>query len=336
MVRVGIIGIGKMGISHLSILGAHPEVEVVGVCDTSKMIIDTIEKYSEFPCFTDHTRMLDQAKPEAVFVAVPTKYHAKIVENLLGRDMHVFTEKPFCLNPEEGNILVAMAKQKKLVNQVGYHYKFVGTFQEVKRIVDGGWLGEIYHFQGHANGPVIVKPKHDTWRSKPEDGGGCLMDYASHVIDLINYILAPVTRVKASILKSIFSKDVDDAVYAMLELNNKLTGLLTVNWSDDTIRKMSTSITINAKKGKLVSDANELKVYFKDNNCPEGYSKGWNVRHVTDLTHEVAFYLRGEEYSAQVDYFIKAVQGKVPNNINHFESAWLTDKAISLIREAQK
>ncbi len=335
MIRVGIIGIGKMGLSHLAILGAHPDVEVVGVCDTSKMMLEAIEKYSGFPCFADHIKMLDTAKPDAVFVAVPTKFHAKMVEDLLKRNVHVFAEKPFCLTPEEGKVLVEMAKQKKLINQVGYHNKFVGTFQEVKRIVDGGWLGEIYHFQGQANGPVVVKPKQDTWRSKPEDGGGCLMDYASHVIDLINHILAPVSSVKASILKSVFSKDVDDAVYAMLELSNKLTGLLMVNWSDDTIRKMSTSISINGKKGKLVSDANELKVFFKDSNCPEGYSKGWNVKHVTDLTKEVAFYLRGEEYSAQIDYFIGAVQGKVPNTINSFESAWLTDNAISLIRKAQ-
>ncbi|MEJ0082999.1 MAG: hypothetical protein WDM78_19075 [Puia sp.] len=127
----------------------------------------------------------------------------------------------------------------------------------------------------------------------------------------------------------------DDAVYAMLELSNQVSGLLTVNWSDDTIRKMSTSITINAQKGKLISDANELKVFFRDNNCPEGYSKGWNIKYITELTQEVSFYLRGEEYSAQIDYFIKAVQGIVPNTINHFESAWNTDKAISLIRKAQ-
>ncbi|HEX3080216.1 MAG TPA: Gfo/Idh/MocA family oxidoreductase [Puia sp.] len=335
MIRVGIIGIGKMGISHLAILGAHPDVEVVGVCDTSKMMTEAIEKYSGFPSFTDHIKMLDTAKPDAVFVAVPTKFHAKIVEDLLKRDIHVFTEKPFCLNPEEGGILVDLATRKKLVNQVGYHNKFVGTFQEVKKIIDSGCLGEIYHFHGQANGPVVVKPKQDTWRSNPDEGGGCLMDYASHVIDLINYLLAPVTSVKASVLKSIYSKNVDDAVYAMLELSNHVSGLLTVNWSDDTIRKMSTSVTINAQKGKLISDANELKVFFRDSHCPGGYSKGWNIKYVTELTQEVAFYLRGEEYSAQIDYFIKAVQGIVPNTINHFESAWNTDKAISLIRKAQ-
>ena len=44
MVKIGIIGIGKMGVSHLSILGAHPSVEVVGVCDTSKIALQFLEK----------------------------------------------------------------------------------------------------------------------------------------------------------------------------------------------------------------------------------------------------------------------------------------------------
>jgi predicted dehydrogenase len=97
---------------------------------------------------------------------------------------------------------------------------------------------------------------------------------------------------------------------------------------------MSTSVTINGKKGKIISDANELKVYFKDE-APEGYSKGWNVKYVTDLTDSVAFYLRGEEYSAQMDHFIRAVQGKAKNDLNSFESAWHTDNAIKLIKNAQ-
>ncbi|MBS1574113.1 MAG: gfo/Idh/MocA family oxidoreductase, partial [Bacteroidetes bacterium] len=91
--------------------------------------------------------------------------------------------------------------------------------------------------------------------------------------------------------------------------------------------------TVVGTKGKIISDANELKVYFKET-IPQGYSKGWNVKYITDLTEEVDFYLRGEEYSAQLDYFIKAATGKVPNNINTFESAWYTDKAISLIKNS--
>jgi len=336
MVKIGLIGAGKMGISHLSILGAHPDVEVVGVCDTSKMINDFLSKYGNFNCFTEYQKMISQTKPDAVFVAVPTKFHYTIIKDLLERNIHVFAEKPFCLTAAEGEEVVKIAAGKKLVNQIGYHNKFVGTFREVKKIVASGYLGNIYHFIGEAYGPVVTNKKQDTWRSDPSEGGGCLLDYASHIIDLINDILSPVISSKGSLLKSVYSPNVEDAVYSLLQLTSGVTGVLSVNWSDDTYRKMSTSISIIGTKGKIVSDANELKVYFKDSVPPEGYSKGWNVKYITDLTDTVDFYLRGEEYSAQVDYFVKAVAGKVPNTINSFESGWYTDRAISIIKNSSK
>lgn len=60
MVKVGLIGAGKMGISHLSILGAHPDVQVVGVCDTSKLVLSALEKYSKFKCYTDYLKMIEK------------------------------------------------------------------------------------------------------------------------------------------------------------------------------------------------------------------------------------------------------------------------------------
>lgn len=331
MVRVGLIGAGKMGISHLSILGAHPDVDVVGVADTSSMVTDVLRRYGSFNCFCDYKKMLHDTKPDAVVEAVPTKFHAGMVKELLDMGIHVFAEKPFCLTASQGEELVELAKKKKLVNQVGYHNKFIGNFEEVKRLIDGGYLGNIYHFLGEAYGPVVTKKKSDTWRSDPSQGGGCLMDYASHVIDLINYLLSPITKVHGAILKSVYSNGVEDAVYALLEVSSKVSGVLSVNWSDETYRKMSTTITVIGTKGKIICDAAELKVYFKEEN-DSGYSRGWSTKNITDLTRQVDFYLRGEEYSAQIDYFVKTIEGKVPNTINTFESAWHTDRAIELIK----
>jgi len=336
MLKVALIGAGKMGISHLSILGAHPDVEVVGVCDTSKMVNDFLTKYGQFNCFTDYKKMVDEVNPQAVFVAVPTKFHYTIIKDLVEKNVHVFAEKPFCLTVAQGEELVKLAASKKIVNQIGYHNKFVGTFSEVRKIVKSGALGDIYHFIGEAYGPVVTRKKQDTWRSDPAEGGGCLLDYASHVIDLINDILSPVAASKGSLLKSVYSNNVEDAVYSLLELSSGVSGVLSVNWSDDTYRKMSTTVTVIGTKGKIISDANELKVFFKESNFPDGYSKGWNVKYITDVTEEVDFYLRGEEYSAQVDYFIKAATGKVPNTINTFETAWYTDRAISIIKNSTK
>jgi predicted dehydrogenase len=334
MLKIALIGAGKMGISHLSILGGYANTDIVGVCDTSKMVTDFLSKQGKFECFSDYKKMIATVKPDAVVVAVPTKFHYSIIKDLLEKGMHVFAEKPFCLNYEQSEELVKLAASKKLINQVGYHNKFIGTFREVKNIVTSGALGDIYHFVGESYGPVVVKKKADTWRSDPAEGGGCLLDYASHVIDLINDILSPIQTAKGTLLKSIYSGKVEDAVYSLLQLESGQTGLLSVNWSDDTHRKMTTSITLVGTKGKLISDANELKVYFKDTTVPEGYTKGWNVKYITDLQEGVDFYLRGEEYSAQLDYFIKAASGAVPNTINNFESAAKTDKAISIIKKS--
>ena len=336
MLRVALIGAGKMGVSHLSILGAHPGVQIVGVCDTSKIVRDVLEKYSHYSCYTDYIKMVNEVKPDAVFVAVPTKFHYSFVKELLQRKIHVFVEKPFCLTEEQGRELVELAAKQGVTNQVGYHNKFVGTFREVKRLVQDGLIGDIFHFTGEAYGPVVITKKQETWRSDPAEGGGCLMDYASHVIDLINDIVSPIVSSQGSLMKSIYSNNVDDAVYSLLQVSSGTSGVLSVNWSDETYRKMSTSVTIVGTKGKIVSDANELKAYFTSADFPSGYSKGWNIKYVTDLTEQVDFYLRGEEYSAQVDYFVDAVLGKVPNSVNNFKSAWQTDKAIAIIKNSAK
>jgi predicted dehydrogenase len=332
MIKVALIGAGKMGISHLSILGAHPDVEVVGVCDNSKLVLDVLKKYSPFPCFSDMDEMLDKANPEAVVVALPTKFHVPVVMKLLNQGRHVFVEKPLSLSSDEGKEIVQLAQQKGVVNQVGYHNRFIETFREVKSIVENGYMGQLFHFVGESYGPVVIKAKQDNWRADPKEGGGCLMDYASHVIDLIGFILGPISKIDGGLLKSFYSRQVEDAVISLVELDSKLTGLLNVNWSDETYRKMSTSITIFGSNGKIISNANELKVYFKTDDCPKGYEKGWNIKYITDFPTDVDFYLRGEEYSNQMDYFIKAVQGKIVNTTNTFQTAWNADKVISLIR----
>lgn len=335
MIKVAVVGAGKMGISHLAILGANPRVEVVGVCDTSKLILDALYRYGHFPCYTDFFKMLDQAQPDAVVVAVPTKFHASMVRELLKRDIHVFVEKPFCLNPAEENEFEAIVKKKNLINQVGYHNKFLGTFKEVKKLLDAKSIGAVYHFHAQAYGPVVLQPKQDSWRSKSLEGGGCLMDYASHVIDLVNFLIAPIRAVDASRLQKVHSNDVEDAVYAMVELENGISGMISVNWSDETYRKMSTSVSIVGKNGKIIADANECKVYFKGKDVPFGYSQGWNTKYVTDLTKNVQYYLRGEEYTAQLDYFLDCISTNIPGKVNSFKTASETDKAIFLIKEKQ-
>lgn len=331
MIKAAIIGLGKMGLSHAAIVSAHPEVEMVAVCDTSSLVLDVFKKFSAIKTYSDYKEMIEKETLDFVLIATPTRFHFPMVKYALEQGLHVFCEKPFTLTTLEGKELVDLANGKGLVNQIGYHNHFIGTFRELKRILQAGILGELVHFTGEAYGPVVTKEKGVTWRSKPEEGGGCLNDYASHVINLIQEIIGRPVKAIGSQMKNIYSKGVEDAVYGTLILENGLSGLLSVNWSDETYRKMSTSIIVQGKNGKIICDATEIKIYLKEANKKEGLGKGWTIKYITDFAIPVNFYLRGEEYTAQIDHFIDCIKNKKQAAYNSFEKGLYTDKVIEMI-----
>ncbi len=336
MLKAGIIGLGKMGISHAAIVGPHKDVDLVAVCDTSSLVLEGFRKFTRVRVYDDYKKMIDMEALDFVVIATPTKFHFPMVNYALEKGIHTFCEKPFSLTIREGEELVSLADRRNLVNQVGYHNHFIGTFRELKRLLNKGILGELVHFTGEAYGPVVTKPKGGTWRSDPGEGGGCLFDYASHVINLIQEIIGRPVRAEGAMLKKIYSRDVEDAVYSVLKLESGLTGILSVNWSDETYRKMSTSVTVIGKKGKIICDATELKIYLKDPDTSENLERGWTIKYITDLAIPVDFYLRGEEYSAQIDNFVKDVLAGKPGNINTFRQALETDRVMELIMAESK
>jgi len=325
-----------MGLSHAAIVGAHPEVTLAGVCDSSSLVLDAFKKFSGVRTYSDYQKMILEEKPDFVIIATPTKLHYPMAKFALEHGVHVFCEKPFTLTTREGEELVTIAEEKRLVNQVGYHNHFVGTFRELQRLLKTGILGELVHFTGEAYGPVVVREKGGTWRSEPQEGGGCLFDYASHVINLVQEIVGRPEKVDGAYLKKIYSKNVEDAVYCLMKLKSGLSGVISVNWSDETHRKMSTSVTVIGKKGKIICDATEIKIYLKEPDLAEKLDRGWTIKYITEFAIPVNYYLRGEEYSAQIDYFVDNILRNTQSMVNTFEQGSYTDKVIEKIIEASK
>ena len=332
MLRAGIIGLGKMGLSHQSIANTHPDIQLTSVCDTSNYVLDVLAKYTGVKTYSDYTKMLAEEKLDCVFVATPSKYHAEVVTAALARNLHIFCEKPFGLDPAEGYRLAEQAERRSLVNQVGYHYRFVAAFNEAKRALQQKVIGEPHHIRAEAYGPVVLRPKGSTWRSHKSEGGGCLFDYSCHAIDLLHYLVGRPVSVSGSILRSIFSNDVDDEIYSTLRFANGLSGHLATNWSDESFRKMSVKISIWGTNGRMNVDRQELQLYVRS--PPPGaveLVQGWNVRYTTELTKPVWFYMRGEEYSAQIDHFVECIKsGRAA--ISNFRSASDASLVASMIR----
>ncbi len=338
MIKVAVVGLGKMGLSHHAVVNAHPDVELVGVCDSSSYVLGVLKKYTGVTTYADFDTMLDRVDLDAVVIATPSSSHAKMVGKALERGLHVFCEKPFTLDASDAERLTALGRERGLVTQVGYHNRFVGAFREVKSLLDVGAIGKVTRILGEAYGPVVLKPKGGTWRSQRNEGGGCLYDYAAHVINLVNWYVGEPTGVGGTVLNRVFSREIDDEVSSTLYFPQERTAQLSVNWSDESCRKMTTRVTVWGEAGRIYADRQECQVYLRDTaRIPEGYEQGWNVRYTTELTEPVWFYLRGEEYSAQIDSFIQQIKEGGAEGVNDFASATLTDRVIEMmIADAQK
>ena len=332
LVRIGVVGLGKMGLSHFAIVNAHPDTETCA-SDASGFLVGVLDRYVPARLFRSYENMLETAPLDAVVIATPTRLHAPMVRTALERGLHVFCEKPFCLDPDDSDALAEMAAARGLVAQVGYHNRFVGAFRRMKQVVDSGALGRITHVQAEAYGPVVLRAKRPSWRSQKAEGGGCLYDYAAHPLNLLNWMFGAPERVSGSALVKVFSTDTEDEVLSTLQFRDGPAAQLSVNWSDESHRKMTTSMTLIGTNGRLFADRQECRIYLRQPVAalPDA-RKGWTVNHTTDLTEDPWFYLRGEEYSAQIDAFVGAVRdGRGRAVENDFASAAVTDRSLSMI-----
>ena len=140
MIRTAVVGLGKMGLSHLAILRTHPDIDVVAVCDTFGMMLNGLSRYTNLKTYSDYTELLEKEQLDAVLIATPSRFHGAMVKQALDKNLHVFCEKPLCLDIAEGRELVKLAKNKGVVNQVGYHYRFLTTFSESKALLAANLL----------------------------------------------------------------------------------------------------------------------------------------------------------------------------------------------------
>jgi predicted dehydrogenase len=321
-----------MGLSHFALVNAHPDTETLA-CDATGLLIDVLGRNIPNKLYRDYDRMLADGDLDAVVIATPSNLHADMVKAALDRGLHVFCEKPFCLDWREAQALADRAEAEGRVNQVGYHYRYVGAFREMKRLLDAGAIGRVTHVLAEAYGPVVLRPKRQTWRTQKGSGGGCLYDYAAHPLNLLNWAFGTPAKVSGSVLGEVFSKGIDDEVFATLSFADGPVAQLSVNWSDESHRKMTTKLSLIGTNGRINVDRQECQLYLRApvDTLP-GTEAGWTVRYTTDLTSDPWFYLRGEEYSHQIDAFVRAVRdGTGRAEENDFRSAAVTDRTIAMI-----
>ena len=333
MLNGGFIGFGRMGITHFSILNSHPDVKIAAICDSSSTMLGIVKKYLGVATYTDYNKMMDELDLDFVVISTPTDSHSRIIDDALSHQLHIFAEKPFALNPEDGTRILEKLKAPTLVNQVGYVNRFNEVFMAVKEQLGTGLIGEIKHYSSEMYGATVLKDSKSSWRGKKKAGGGCMYEFASHCIDLAVYLFGKPDRVKGSILQSVYSSDVEDIVSTQFVYNKGFNGNIMVNWSDESYRKPTNVVKIFGTKGSIIADKHAYKVYLREPSKTAGFDKGWNTRYITDFAKSVRFYVRGNEFTRQLDYFIDQVRDGGAENISSFSDAFITDELIDAIQK---
>lgn len=331
--KIGIVGAGRMGITHYSIINSHPNIEITSIADPSSLINSMLTKYiSDLKVYKDYNVLIDTEDLDAILVCTPPNLHFPIIKKAAKKNIHVFVEKPFTTKFNEAKELSELYNNNGLVNQVGYVNRFNDVFKSLKTMLGEGLIGDIIRFKSEMFSNTITKPdKGSGWRGAHNTGGGAIFEMASHAIDLVNFLVGKPDKITGSSINSIYSQKVEDAVSSTFLYKGGASGTIYVNWSDESYRKPTNKIEIFGIKGKVLADQHSLKIFLKEDNQEKNLRKGWNTLYITDLFKSVPFYVRGNEFTSQLYHFVECIQDNNIKNICTFEDGAKTLDVIDSI-----
>lgn len=318
--RVGIIGFGRMGITHYSIINSHPEVEITCVADSSGVVLSILKKYVPGTnIYQDYKELLKNEKLDAALVCTPPNLHYPILKACAEKMIHVFVEKPYTTSFREAKELAGIFGNKQLVNQVGYVNRYNDVFVKARSFVMEKLIGDVVRFRSEMySNTVSESAKHSGWRATRESGGGVVYEMASHSIDLVNYIFGNPQKVTGTSMSSVYSRDIEDVVSSTFLYSNGVSGSIYVNWCDSSYRKPSNSIEIFGTGGKILANQHSMKIFLKEEKKEHNLRSGWNTLYITDMFKPVPFYVRGNEFTAQLYDFIHCIETSEATNLCSF------------------
>jgi predicted dehydrogenase len=250
--NIGVIGAGMIARGAVKSINQHDDVKIVAAFDPDAERLASLQELGEITrTHNSRQKLLEDDELDAVYVAVPNKFHAETARAVLQSGRHCLLEKPFALSYAEAKSVVDAADESGKTFMLGMNQRFGAGRQRVRRLVRDGVLGEIYHAKGFwmRRGGI---PKLNTWFGhKCASGGGCMLDIGVHMLDLTMW-LADNFR-PTSVLSKTYTKfgprgigeggwglsdadpslsfDVDDFASALVTFENGMTLAVDVSWA---------------------------------------------------------------------------------------------------------
>lgn len=338
-VRVGMIGCGQIAKQlHVPDYAYCPEAEIVAFCDLIPAKARALaERYAPgAKIYTDYTRLLKEAKPDAVTVGLPNYLHAPVTIAALKAGCHVNVEKPMACSSAEAQRMIDTARKCKRLLNVNQSQRRFPPHVKAKEIIDSGIMGKILHVTamfGHS-GPENWSPTGKWFFRKKEARFGAMADLGVHKADLVRYLTGKEVAEVCGFFERLEKKntDVEDNFVSCLKFTDGTVGTLCASW---TVKGMDANyLMLHCTNGTLrvceLPDkplvANlvnpECEIIFPAPAAPTNYDDSWGldvsgafVRAILGLEKQ---YCSGEEGKRSLEVILAA------------EKAALTGKTVKL------
>ena len=244
-INIAVIGVGKLGSSHARVYAELAKANLVGVCDIEKSRALSVAESCQTQAFSDYKDLF--GKVQAVSIATPTVSHYRIAKDFLSAGINVLVEKPFTATIKEADILLKIAKKKKLLVQVGHIERFNSAFEAINHIAREPRFIEVHRLSGFPGRSLDI---------------GVVLDLMIHDIDIVlGLVKSPIKRIEAVGINVLTA--LEDIANVRISFKNGCVCNLTASRiSDESLRK----IRIFLKNTYISMDYKneEADIYRKD------------------------------------------------------------------------
>lgn len=293
--KVAIIGLGKMGLLHASIINSIKGAKLVAVMDKNKKQNEQLKSWNiDVPFFTDLDIMCGAMDIQHIIACTPPSVNRSIAEVCAKRNISLFVEKPMAASLKDAEYMQKLFKNK--VSAVGYMLLYAPTFAKVKDLLNV--VGKIEEVRAEALLSRVFK-KHKGWHyTKQSAGGGAVITIASHVLSLLYYYFGLPKTVTA---KTFYKYcEVEDAAEASFNYGGFRANLFT-SWSKKGYPLLHERIIIKGSKGEMTVDDSSITLDMKKE---EAYLKGATRIHKSEIVDSSDIYIGRDGYYLQDKSFI--------------------------------
>lgn len=341
--KVAIIGCGTIASNaHIRAYKSNPDAEIKYFCDIIKEKAEhSASEYGSGIAIEDYKVILDDPEVEAVSICTPNHVHAEIAINCMRAGKNVLCEKPAARTYEEALEMQKVQHETGKVLNIGVVNRFNTSVNRIKDVIDSGELGDIYHvyvsFRSHRSIPGLG----GAFTTKAVSGGGVLIDWGVHYLDIVMYCLGdPHPRSVSGQAYSKLGKNISDYAYVNMWAGPpKLDGTYDVeDFVTAMIRTDGPTISLNGAWAQNIG-VNETYIDFLGDKAGIRlqYGSDFTIYSAKDgaLLETTSKYNSVDMFEAEIDEFLECIRTgkKLPS---HIDTVILTAKIMQAIYDSSE